>query len=80
MLVSLYAAQAAVVCWCCCSIRNISSTMNGMRNSCVCCNDVILDDALSRNWHNFIFQVASKLKIAVGIHNLVASGTVCPLP
>ena len=42
---------------------------------CKCCDDVILNDALSSNLCNLIFQVASKLKIAVGIHDLLASGT-----
>ena len=47
---------------------------------CACCDDVILDDALSSNLHNSICQVASKFKIFVGICNLLASRTTCPLP
>jgi hypothetical protein len=47
---------------------------------CACYDDVILDDALSSNLHNLICQVASKFKIVVGICNLLASGTSCPLP
>ncbi len=82
MLVSLYAARAAFVCHCCCccSIHNILRTINGMRNLCACYNDVILDDALSSNPHNLIHQVTSKSEIVVGIHDLLASGTSCPLP
>jgi hypothetical protein len=82
MLVSLYAPRAAFVCCCCCccSIHNISRTMNGERNSCACYNDVILNDAFSSNPRNLICQVASKFDIVVGIRNLLASGTSCPLP
>ena len=47
---------------------------------CICCNYVILDDALSSNLHNLIFQVASKFKIVVGIRDLLASRTSCPFP
>ena len=80
MLVSLYAAQVAVACWCCCSIPNILAQWTVWRILCACYNDVILDDALSSNLHNSICQVASKFKIVVGIRDLVASGTACPLP
>jgi hypothetical protein len=46
---------------------------------CACYNDVILDDALSSNLRNLICQVAIKFKIVVGISDLLASGTSCPL-
>ena len=45
-----------------------------------CYSDVILDDALSSNPRNLICPVARKIKIVVGIQDLVASGTSCPLP
>jgi hypothetical protein len=54
--------------------------MNGVRNSLHTFNDVILVDALSSNPRILICQVASKFEIVVGIHNLLASGTSCPLP